>query len=317
MKSDRWKKRYQKTIGIVVCMAFCVTAVCPAAWATESGNQTQETTVVTKASILEPIASGITVLSNAKAVVDVSNAKDGYIMVASKEKTSKKLKVRITGPNKTVYTYNLNSDGTYEAFSLSDGEGKYSIAVFENISGNKYATAYSTDLTVMLTDEYAPYLRANQYVNYTADSEVVKKAGELTKDKKTAMEKIAAVYQYTVTNFTYDTEKAKTVQSGYLPKVDTVLAEKKGICFDYAAVMTAMLRSQGIPTRLVIGYTGDVYHAWINTFIPEKGWMEGSIYFDGENWKLMDPTFASTAKQSKQIMAYIENTQNYTEKYLY
>ena len=115
----------------------------------------------------------------------------------------------------------------------------------------------------------------------------------------------------------YDYNKAATVQSGYLPDLDQVLAEKKGICFDYAAVMTAMLRSQGIPTRLVVGYAGDVYHAWINTFIPQTGWIEGVIYFDGETWKMMDPTFASSAKQSKQIMEYIGNGSNYTVKYLY
>jgi hypothetical protein len=299
-------KQYKKIIALAVCMCFGTMIIAPAALAVEA-----ETV------ILEPVASGVTVLSNEKAMIDASNAKDGYIMAAYKQPTDKKLKLRITGPDKVVYTYNLNSDGKYEVFPLSGGEGNYSIAVYENVSGNKYATAYSTTMTVMLTDEYAPYLRANQYVNYQADSEVVKKAAELVKDKPKSLDKIAAVYQYTVTTLTYDKEKAKTVQSGYLPDVDQVLAEQKGICFDYAAVMTAMLRSQGIPTRLVVGYAGDVYHAWINTFIPQTGWIEGVIYFDGETWKMMDPTFASSAKQSKQIMEYIGNGSNYTVKYLY
>lgn len=299
-------KQYKKIIALAVCMCFGTMIIAPAALAVEA-----ETV------ILEPVASGVTVLSNEKAMIDASNAKDGYIMAAYKQPTDKKLKLRITGPDKIVYTYNLNSDGKYEVFPLSGGEGNYSIAVYENVSGNKYATAYSTTMTVMLTDEYAPYLRANQYVNYQADSEVVKKAAELVKDKPKSLDKIAAVYQYTVTTLTYDKEKAKTVQSGYLPDVDQVLAEQKGICFDYAAVMTAMLRSQGIPTRLVVGYAGDVYHAWINTFIPQTGWIEGVIYFDGETWKMMDPTFASSAKQSKQIMEYIGNGSNYTAKYLY
>ena len=299
-------KQYKKIIALAVCMCFGTMIIAPAALAVEA-----ETV------ILEPVASGVTVLSNEKAMIDASNAKDGYIMAAYKQPIDKKLKLRITGPDKVVYTYNLNSDGKYEVFPLSGGEGNYSIAVYENVSGNKYATAYSTTMTVMLTDEYAPYLRANQYVNYQADSEVVKKAAELVKDKPKSLDKIAAVYQYTVTTLTYDKEKAKTVQSGYLPDVDQVLAEQKGICFDYAAVMTAMLRSQGIPTRLVVGYAGDVYPAWINTFIPQTGWIEGVIYFDGETWKMMDPTFASSAKQSKQIMEYIGNGSNYTAKYLY
>ena len=302
----RQLEQYKKRIALVVCFCFGIMVFAPAVLAAE-----------TETAILEPVASGVKVLSNEKAIIDVSNAKDGYIMAAYKQPTDKKLKLRITGPDKVVYTYNLNQKGKYEVFPLSGGEGNYSIAVYENVSGNKYATAYSTTMTVMLTDEYAPYLRANQYVNYQADSEVVKKAAELVKDKPKSLDKIAAVYQYTVTTLTYDKEKAKTVQSGYLPDVDQVLAEQKGICFDYAAVMTAMLRSQGIPTRLVVGYAGDVYHAWINTFIPQTGWIEGVIYFDGETWKMMDPTFASSAKQSKQIMEYIGNGSNYTAKYLY
>ena len=302
----RQLEQYKKRIALVVCFCFGIMVFAPAVLAAE-----------TETAILEPVAAGVKVLSNEKAIIDVSNAKDGYIMAAYKQPTDKKLKLRITGPDKVVYTYNLNQKGKYEVFPLSGGEGNYSIAVYENVSGNKYATAYSTTMTVMLTDEYAPYLRANQYVNYQADSEVVKKAAELVKDKPKSLDKIAAVYQYTVTTLTYDKEKAKTVQSGYLPDVDQVLAEQKGICFDYAAVMTAMLRSQGIPTRLVVGYAGDVYHAWINTFIPQTGWIEGVIYFDGETWKMMDPTFASSAKQSKQIMEYIGNGSNYTAKYLY
>ena len=54
------------------------------------------------------------------------------------------------------------------------------------------------------------------------------------------------------------------------PDVDSVMAEKKGICFDYAALMASMLRSQGVPVKLVVGYTSQgVYHAWINVWSEE------------------------------------------------
>jgi transglutaminase-like putative cysteine protease len=61
--------------------------------------------------------------------------------------------------------------------------------------------------------------------------------------------------------------------------------------------MTAMLRSQGIPTKLVIGYAGDIYHAWISVYTEEKGWIENAIEFHGNEWVRMDPTFASTTGQ--------------------
>lgn len=291
---------HKKWISILVCVMFLCSVSMPA-----------------MAAVLTANASGTAVYSNAKAKVDASNVKDGYVMVAYNGKSNARLKARVTGPSGIVYTYDLNKDGKYETFPLSDGNGKYTVGVYENVSGNKYALAYSTPVTVMLTDSFAPYLRPNQYVNYTPDSQAVKKAAELTAGKKDSLSKITAIYEYVVKNMTYDKQKAQTVQSGYLPDVDKVLAAKKGICFDYAALMTAMLRSQGIPTKLVVGYTGKVYHAWINTFIPEKGWVEGVIFFDGTNWKLMDPTFASSAKQSKQIMEYIGNGSNYSAKYLY
>ena len=293
-------QRMEKGICVVLCVLFAFLLTSPAV-----------------AAVLSTVASGTTVYSNEKAKVDASNTKDGYIMVAYNGQTKNRLKVRVTGPSGVVYTYDLNQKGNYETFPLSDGNGKYTVGVYENTSGNKYAVAFNTTVTVMLTNSFAPFLRPNQFVNFNANSQVVKKASALTAGKNDDLKKIAAIYEFTVKNLTYDKQKAKTVQSGYLPNVDKVLSEKKGICFDYAALMTAMLRSQGIPTKLVVGYTGNVYHAWISTFIPEQGWVEGVIFFDGTTWKLMDPTFASSAKQSSQIMEYIGNGSNYSAKYIY
>ena len=120
-----------------------------------------------------------------------------------------------------------------------------------------------------------------------------------------------------VKNITYDHELAATVQSGYLPVLDTVLAKRSGICFDYASLMTGMLRSQGIPSKLVVGYAGTAYHAWISVWSEETGWVDGAIYFDGVSWQRMDPTFASSGRQSAAIMKYIGDGSNYTTKYLY
>lgn len=79
----------------------------------------------------------------------------------------------MTGPSGTVYTYNLNGDGEYEAFPLSDGNGKYTVEVFKNIQDTKYSKELSTSFSVTLTDEFAPFLRPNQYVNFTEDSQAV------------------------------------------------------------------------------------------------------------------------------------------------
>jgi hypothetical protein len=80
--------------------------------------------------------------------------------------------------------------------------------------------------------------------------------------------------------------------------------------------MTAMLRSQSIPTRMVLGYTGDTYHAWISVYAEEMGWVDNMIFFDGLDWKIMDPTFAARDR-SDEIMEYIGNPANYHELYQY
>ena len=136
------------------------------------------------------------------------------------------------------------------------------------------------------------------------------------------MEIITNVYNYVISNISYDTTKAANAasggMSGYLPSVDKILASGKGICFDYAAVMATMLRSQQIPTQLVVGYVSNgAYHSWISTYIKDVGWVNGIIQFDGKNWKLMDPTFASGGGSSSSIMQYIGNGSNYKAQYVY
>ena len=271
----------------------------------------------TLGTVLTPTAPGVQTKKNSSAVIDYSNSKDGYVMVKWNEGGDVKLKVLIKGPSGTTYQYNLRTDKQYEAFPLSDGNGEYSVGVYKNTSGTQYATIITETISVALTDEFAPFIRPNQYVTYTAGSAAVTKASELCAGIADNLGKVEAVYTFVVNNTVYDKEKAQTVQSGYLPNVDETLATGKGICFDYAALMAAMLRSQGVPVKLVVGYTGSAYHAWISVYSETDGWVEGKIYFDGQTWKLMDPTFASSANSSDSIMEYIGNGANYSAKYLY
>ena len=80
--------------------------------------------------------------------------------------------------------------------------------------------------------------------------------------------------------------------------------------------MAAMLRSQGVPTKLVVGYSGDAYHAWISVYLKEIGWVDDIIEFNGKNWSLMDPTLAAN-NSSKSVAKYIGDGNNYTVKYSY
>ena len=267
-------------------------------------------------SMLVPVASGTLVAQNNQAQIDYSNTADGYVMVRYTASTTKRLKVQVKGPT-TTYTYNITPGDAWTTFPLSDGNGTYQVVVYENISGSKYATVLSQSISVSLKDEFAPFLRPNQYVDYEHADKTVAKAKELTAGKTEALDKVAAVYDFVIQNITYDKQLAATVQSGYLPVLDSVLEKKTGICFDYAALMTGMLRSQGVPCKLVVGYAGTAYHAWISVWSEKDGWIDGVVYFDGTSWQRMDPTCAANGKQSSEIMRYIGDGSNYTVKYLY
>lgn len=273
------KKICRKTVAVLAAV-FLAAAVIP---------------VNTQAAVRSPIATGTTTYGNDKVTIDASNTDQGYVMIKYKGNNAK-IKVQIT--RQTTYTYNLNARDGYEVFPFAEGSGSYSVKVFENISGNQYAQACSQNINVSLANEYTPFLYPNQYVNFNQNSNAVAVSNQVTAGAPDAMGVVTSVYNYVVDNLTYDTVKAATVQSGYLPNVDSTLATKNGICFDYAALMTAMLRAQDIPTKLVIGYTGQLYHAWVSVYLPSQGWIDNIIYFDGQNWSLMDPTFASSGGRS-------------------
>ncbi len=264
--------------------------------------------------VLTPTAPGTDVKGNDYVSVDISNNSEGYIVVTYKG-SSTNVKFQVTGPGQSAYTYKI-ATGVATVMPLTGGSGSYKLGCYEGIGGNQYAVVYTENVTFNITNTFGPYLYPNQYVNFNSNSKVVTKAASLVSGCDTDLEAVEAVYHYVVKNFTYDYDKAATVSSGYLPVVDTVLDSKTGICFDYAAVMASMLRSQNIPTRLEIGYAGDAYHAWISVYVKDKGWIDGIIKFDGKNWTLMDPTFASTSS-SKETKDFITNKSNYTVKYMY
>jgi hypothetical protein len=270
-----------------------------------------------KTKVLTPENTNKIIYENSNVYIDASNTAQGYIMIKYKKVTDKKIKVQITKTKEDTYTYNLPADKTFNVLPFTQGDGVYRVAVYKNIQASEYTTVYEKKLTIHLEDEFLPFLYPNQYVNFNAQSQTVQKAEELVINAQDELNVVAIVYNYVVDTLSYDYEKAKTVQAGYLPDVDETLDTKKGICFDYAALMCSMLRSLSIPTKLVIGYVGDIYHAWISVYITDIGWINNIIEFDGKNWKLMDPTFDSTSGSDKKVLKKINDGVDYIEKYAY
>lgn len=307
----------KKIVAVLLLLAVCLTTGCAkiAPDAEIEIEDMEPALADMPTTMLLPVASGTSTKKAGGAEIDYSNTADGYVMARYAGTSTSRLKVQVAGPS-TTYTYDLPTGG-WVTFPLSDGNGQYKTSVFQNTTGKKYAVLATVSFSVTLKDDFAPFLRPNQYVDYSNATNTVAKAAELTKGMTKALDKVGAIYDYVVANMTYDKQKAATVQSGYLPVLDNVLSAKKGICFDYAALMTGMLRSQGVPCKMVIGYAGTAYHAWVSVWTEDTGWIDGVIFFDGKVWQRMDPTFASTGNSSDSVMKYIGDGSNYTTKYLY
>ena len=100
-------------------------------------------------------------------------------------------------------------------------------------------------------------------------------------------------------DFEFDAE-ATTVTT----QVDEALELRRGVCQDFAHVMLACLRGQGLPGRYVSGYLltdpppgrarllgADASHAWVAAYSPAHGWVE----FDPTNDHLADQRYITLA----------------------
>lgn len=267
--------------------------------------------------VLIPEASGTVIFEENNVMLDASHTSDGYVMLKYTG-SNEKVKFQIKAPDGTEYTYLVTEGGGYSVYPLSGGDGSYQFTLLEAVSteNNLYAVVFTRSMEAAVSDEFSPFLYPNHYVNFSADSRAVTKAQELAENSTSDLEAVSAIYHYVIQNISYDTKKAEQVVYGYTPDVDATLESGKGICFDYAALMTAMLRSQRIPTRLEVGYVGEVYHAWISCYVEEAGWVDDIIEFDGKSWSLMDPALGAN-NERKSVKKYIGDGSRYVVKYTY
>ena len=266
-----------------------------------------------KTSVLVPSSDGEKTLGGDPLLLDVSNTDQGYFTGILKKNDSK-INIQVIGPDGITYKYFLEEANVETVFPLTAGSGTYTVMAFENVTADQYASLFSEMLEVEIANEFLPFLYPNQFVHFDKDSQAISLAAELTADVTSDLEALTAIYEYVISNISYDNEKAATVSGNYLPDIDETLSTRTGICFDYASLTTAMLRSVGIPSKLAIGYSGDIRHAWIDVYIQSIGWVEKAIEFKGDEWKLMDPTFASTGTDES-ILEYIGDGDNYILEY--
>lgn len=250
--------------------------------------------------------------SGGATTIDTSGANRGW--VGARGTSSVRLKFQVTNGEMT-YNYDLPNDGSATVYPINMGDGEYSFRIMENVEGNTYALIDSATQAVTLDSEFSPYLRPNIYCNYTKKSECVKIARELLADVDNQGEAVKQICSYVAENISYDDEKAAQLaqSTGYIPDADQTLKEQKGVCFDYACLTAAMLRSAGLPAQVVTGYVSpdDLYHAWVMVYV-DGTWKSALFTVLPNEWSRCDVTYASAGAS-----ATVGDGTNYTDRYIY
>jgi transglutaminase-like putative cysteine protease len=209
--------------------------------------------------------------------IDTSSLDKGVISVNHASGSDAKVVIK-KGEKK--YTYDLNKNNVYP---LTMGNGEYEVSVLEKLYQNKYQVVDEDTVKLDIKDSNIVFLQSVQQINWNAEMAAIKKAATLTQNKKSDIDKAAAIYNYIVRNFKYDKNKISTIKEGYIPDIDSVYKDTRGVCYDFAVLYAAMLRSVGIPAKLVMGYKNDinVYHTWNQVYLKEsKKWITVDTTYD-------------------------------------
>lgn len=212
--------------------------------------------------------------------IDDSKANSGT--VSAKGTSDKKLKVMIV-KDSSKNTFDLSGNNKYQSYPLQAGDGTYKVSILENVSGTTYKTKYSKNVTMKTSSPNDKYLTSVQMISWNTSMAPIKKAQSLASGKSDA-NKVAAIYSYVKNNINYDSS-ITSLPSGYVPSIERTYSSRKGICYDFASLTAAMLRSVGVPTKLVKGTSDNVsgYHAW------------NEVYVNG-SWHIIDTSYDSQAR---------------------
>ncbi len=215
------------------------------------------------------------------------------------------------------YQYDLLERDAWIGFPLQMGNGDYNVTVYRNIQDSNYVAIHAHDLSVSLSSTLPLYTSSVHKMAFGQSTDATELAGELCAGLTDPVARLNAIYAWIEANISYDRALADAIRQGtvvaYVPDPDRTLRTRKGICYDYAALFAAMLRSQGIPTRLLFGDVtpasgSTFYHAWNEVFFEGKGWVRldgfNWLYVNGTGWPHFDTTLAAGGHSPEGIRTF-------------
>ena len=242
-----------KAALVAVLVFYAVTMLVGCGGSGGTGGGGGATSAATGADFQRPASLAMPAASAAGASIDTDHVNEGYVVAHASDASRLKFQV---AKGDEVYNYDLPNNDSATVFPVNMGNGGYLFRIMKNTEGNNYIELDSVNAEVSLSSEFVPLLIPNQFCEYNESSACVSKANELTASVSNQGEAVQVICEFVINHVSYDTDKARELSSktGYIPNPDQTLSSGKGVCFDYASLGAAMLRSQGIPTKVITGY---------------------------------------------------------------
>ena len=124
----------------------------------------------------------------------------------------------------------------------------------------------------------------------TLDPRVPRLAAQITSLARTDFDKAAAIENYLRTRFGYTLQLPRSKEKD--PIANFLFERKQGHCEYFASAMAIMLRTVGIPSRVVNGFRSDEFNDLTGNYVVRAknahAWVEA--YFPGYGWETFDPT---------------------------
>lgn len=115
-------------------------------------------------------------------------------------------------------------------------------------------------------------------------------AQDVSQTKHAPYEKAVAIHSYLMRNFRYTLDAPLSEQEQ--PLEEFLFVRKTGYCEHYATAMVIMLRTIGIPARLVTGFLATEWNEYGNYYLVRQqdahAWVE--VHLPNSGWIMMDPT---------------------------
>ncbi|HZU45556.1 MAG TPA: DUF3488 and transglutaminase-like domain-containing protein, partial [Terriglobales bacterium] len=122
------------------------------------------------------------------------------------------------------------------------------------------------------------------------DPRVRELARHVTASKTNNYDRALAVEQYLLHKYGYTLELSRTPPRD--PLANFLFERKQGHCEYFASAMAVMLRTLGIPARIVNGFRGGEFNDLTSSYVIRArnahSWVE--VYFPGSGWVTFDPT---------------------------